>query len=31
MKSHDELLSLNFENIKSRLDRIEKRLDGTPA
>lgn len=27
MKSHDELLRLNFENITQRLDRIEKQLD----
>jgi hypothetical protein len=27
MKSHDELLRLNFANITSRLERIEKTLD----
>ncbi len=27
MKSHDDLLRLNFANITSRLERIEKRLD----
>jgi hypothetical protein len=29
MKSNDELLRLNFDNITQRLERIEKRLDHT--
>ena len=29
MKSNDDLLRLNFENITQRLERIEKRLDHT--